>query len=118
MTTLPQPISRLSFLVRFVIAIVANILLYLGLTWGLYFAFGRGKENVPVVFGFFSVWLVAFILLVMCFIRFVVIARLTSIGINRWYALLILVPYVGVLFMLFLLFCPVDFARKNASQPD
>lgn len=37
----------------------------------------------------------------MCFIRFAVIARLASIGINRWFALLLLIPIVNCFFLLF-----------------
>jgi hypothetical protein len=44
--------------------------------------------------------------LIMCFIRFVVIARLVSIGASRWFAVLILIPIINLFFMLFLLLYP------------
>ena len=117
MSTLPRPIGRVAFLARFIIAIIAIPLLYVLFSWALWLTMGQGKENVPLVFLFFAMWLVAFLFLVMCFIRFVIIARLASIGMNRWYALLLLVPFVGLLFVLFLLFCPANYISHDCSAP-
>ena len=117
MNTLPEPIGRLAFLARFSVAIVANVLLYLLFVWALWFATGRDKENVSLVALLFGVWFVAFLFWVMCFIRFVIIARLVSIGMSRWSALLLLVPMVGFVFVLFLLFCPANKMPNQALQP-
>jgi uncharacterized membrane protein YhaH (DUF805 family) len=113
MTTLPQPIGRASFLGRLVLGVIASVAIYVAFTWALYFAIGRGHENVPVVFLFFGLWLVAFLFLVMCFVRFVIIARLTSMGASRWFALLLLVPYVSILFVLVLLFYPAKIEVRH-----
>src|SRR5580704_17235456 len=116
MNTLPQPIGRAVFLGRFILGVIASVALYLAFTWTLYFAIGRGHghEKVPVVFLLFGLWVVGFLFLVMCFVRFVIIARLASIGANRWFALLILVPYVSILFALALLFYPA----KTPVKPE
>ena len=115
MSTLPNPIGRLAFLGRLLVGIVASVALYLGFVWGMWFAIGRGRvpESVPVVFLCFGLWFVAFIFLAMCFVRFGIVARLASIGANRWLALLILIPYVSILFLLFLLFYPAKMEVKN-----
>ena len=106
MSTLPQPIGRAAFLGRLVLGVIASVAIYVAFTWALYYAIGRGHENVPVVFLFFGLWLVAFLFVVMCLVRFVIIARLASMGASRWFALLLLVPYVSILFVLVLLFYP------------
>jgi len=106
MRTLPQPIGRAAFLVRFILGVIASVAIYVAFAWALYFSIGRGHENVPVVFVLFGLWLVAFLFLVMCFVRFVIIARLASMGASRWLALLLLVPIVSILFVLVLLFYP------------
>jgi uncharacterized membrane protein YhaH (DUF805 family) len=116
MSTLPQPIGRAAFFGRFILGVIASVAIYVAFTWALYFAIGRGHENVPVVFLFFGLWLVAFLFLVMCFVRFVIIARLVSIGANRWFALLFLIPLVCQLFLLFLLFCPARRWPNNSLQ--
>ncbi len=115
MTTLPQPIGRAAFLGRLLVGIIASVSLYVGFTWALWFALGRGRvpENVPVVFLFFGLWLVAFIFLVMCFVRFVIVARLASMGASRWFALLLLIPYVSIIFVLVLLFYPAKIEVRH-----
>jgi uncharacterized membrane protein YhaH (DUF805 family) len=113
MSTLPQPIGRASFFGRFILGVIASVAIYVAFTWALYFAIGRGHENVPVVFVFFGLWLVAFLFLVMCFVRFVIIARLASIGASRWFALLLLVPFVSILFVLVLLFYPAKIEVRH-----
>jgi len=115
MTTLPQPIGRAAFLGRLLIGIIASVSLYVGFTWAQWFAIGRGRipENVPVVFLFFGFWLVAFIFLVMCFVRFVIVARLASMGACRWFALLLLIPYVSIIFVLVLLFYPAKIEVRH-----
>jgi hypothetical protein len=115
MSTLPQPIGRAAFLARFILGVIASVAIYVAFTWVLYFSYStvRGRENVPVVFLFFGLWLVAFLYLVMCFVRFVIIARLTSMGASRWFALLLLVPYVSILFVLVLLFYPAKIEVRH-----
>jgi hypothetical protein len=113
MTTLPQPIGRAAFLGRLILGVVASVAIYVAFTWALYFAIGRGHESVPAVFVFFGLWLVAFLFLVMCVIRFVIVARLASIGASRWFALLLLIPYVSILFVLVLLFYPAKMEVRD-----
>jgi uncharacterized membrane protein YhaH (DUF805 family) len=113
MTTLPQPIGRAAYLGRFVLGVIASVAIYVAFTWALYFSIGRGRENVPVVFLCFGLWLAAFIFLVMCFVRFVIVARLASMGASRWFALLLLIPYVSILFVLALLFYPAKIEVRH-----
>ena len=107
MNTLPRPIGRMTFLGRVIIGAIAWVAIYMAFVWAVWFATGRGKENVPVVFLFFGLWVVAILLVAMCFVRFVIIARLAAIGANRWFALLLLVPYLNFFFVLFLLVYPM-----------
>jgi hypothetical protein len=113
MTTLPQPIGRAAFLARFILGIIASVTIYVAFTWALYFAIGRDRENVPVVFLFFGLWLAAFLFLVLCYVRFAIIARLTSMGVSRWFALLLLIPYASILFVLVLLFYPAKIEVRH-----
>lgn len=113
MNRLPQPIGRAAFLGRFILGVIAYVAIYAAFTWALYFAIGRGQENVAVVFLFFGLWLTAFLFLVACFVRFVVVARLASIGANRWLALLILIPYINILFLFLLMVYPARIEVKN-----
>ena len=114
MTTLPKPIGRLAFLGRWLLAILGYFVLYVFLTWTLWLGIKGDNENIFFLVLPMILWLLAFLFLVMCFVRFAVIARLVSIGYNRWCALFLLVPLVNILFMLFLLFCP---ARKPPEPP-
>jgi hypothetical protein len=87
--------------------------IYVAFTWALYFSTGQGKENISVVVIFFGLWLAAFLFLVMCFVRFVIIARLVSMGASRWFALLLLIPYFNFFLILVLLFRPPKIKARD-----
>jgi phosphoglycerol transferase MdoB-like AlkP superfamily enzyme len=115
MTTLPKPIGRLAFLCRLLLGNLAVVGLYVGFNRALWFASGRGQEpeNGSVVLLFFGLWVVLLIFLIMCFVRFVIVARLVSIGVSRWLTFLVLSPYISFVFLLFLLCYPAKMEAKN-----
>lgn len=117
MTTLPQPIGRLVFLGRFVIAIIAFEVLNEFFIWVMFSSTRHGEEQVSLVFFTFAVWVILLLFLAMCFIRFAIIARLASIGLNRWFALLLLIPVVNFFFILFLLFKPALKPPEQIVEP-
>jgi hypothetical protein len=106
MNQLPKPIGRLNFLGRYILAAITIFASEIIFEWAYYFCAKSGKENLPAIFSFGAVFIVIFLFWFLCFIRFIIIARLVSIGLNRWYALLLLLPFVNFVFLLFLLFCP------------
>ena len=112
MNTLPRPIGRVEFLARWIAVGVVGRLLYELFSRALDFAEAHGTMMIAIGI----VGALLYVLLLVWVIRFVFIARLVSIGWNRWYVLLILVPFVQALFMLFLLFCPACKLR-NALEP-
>jgi uncharacterized membrane protein YhaH (DUF805 family) len=113
MKTHPKPIGRLAFIGRLLASIIASVGLYASYNWALWGIFRHGHENAPVVFLLLGLWIVAFLFLVACFIRFAVVTRLISIGVSQWLALLLLIPYLGALLLLFLLFYPAKTEVMN-----
>jgi hypothetical protein len=77
------------------------------------FAKSYGIQNEAVIISIVLVVILATIFVALCFIRYVIIARLVSLGWNRWSAMLILIPYINFIFSLVLLFYP---ARKIVSS--
>ena len=119
MNQLPKPIGRLNFLGRYILAAVTIFALEIIFEWAFYFCVKSGKENLAAIFSFGAVFVVIILFWFLCFIRFIIIARLVSIGLNRWYALLLLLPFANFVFLLFLLFCPADkFAQLQRVQTE
>ncbi len=116
MSTFPKPIGRAAFLGWFILGVIASMALQVSFRWALYFSTGRGKENLPVLTLLFGLWFVAFLFLVVCFVRFAIIPRLASTGTNRWVALLLLVPLANLLLVMFLLLCPAQKQPNTAPQ--
>jgi hypothetical protein len=92
------PIGRLAFLARyflaaFVIGVGAALL-------GFADSPHAGSLVVLLLGGIIEIFGLIYL------IRFTIFARLTSIGLSRWWILLLLVPLVNCVFFLYLLFCP------------
>jgi uncharacterized membrane protein YhaH (DUF805 family) len=101
----PRRIGRVSFLVRYVLfllaAVIASVLLKAG----------EGK----IVLLSLAILILLFALFY--FIRFILVARVRDTGLHTAFALLILVPLVNFLFVLVLLFVPADqFKKKDETQ--
>jgi hypothetical protein len=103
MTTLPKPIGRFEFLARCILASVAA-----DIGWEIILRSlqspARWSLSLEIAFGvlMFVLW-IAYLMWV---IRFVIIARLVSIGASRWYAPLMFVPLANLFFLIVLLFQP------------
>jgi uncharacterized membrane protein YhaH (DUF805 family) len=104
-------IGRLLFLGRYVVNFILLVILEAGLEIAI-----ENAQKYPGA-AIVSVIICALLILPLLyyFMRFLVLARLRSIGLSGWFGLLVLVPLINLAFLLFLLFCPPDsFAGKGA----
>jgi uncharacterized membrane protein YhaH (DUF805 family) len=112
MGKLSQPIGRVAFFIRLLITLIVFALLEP-------FADIESSNghvaaiNVVIFVG----WLVSFVFLLLCFVRYVLVTRLASIGLSRWYAALILIPLINSFFILFLLFYPARPVSGQVPEP-
>jgi len=97
------PIGRLAFLGRYLLALV---LFAIG---GLILAIANHKHNVlfMLLSGVFEIS--GFIYIV----GFTMFPRLVSVGLSRWFVLVLLIPVVNLLFVIFLLLCPAGWLMKK-----
>ena len=96
MNLFSTPIGRLAFLGRNVVALLPM------LVGGVIWAFAKPHHNVILML----VALVFEILGIVYLVGFTYFPRLVSIGLSKWFTLLLFIPYVGFVFLAFLLFCP------------
>lgn len=101
------PIGRLAFLARYFIAafVIGIGAALLGFTDSPH----AGSLVASLLGGIIEVF--GFIYLT----RFTIFARLTSIGLSRWWILLLFVPLVNFVFFLYLLLCPGGRFRRNVG---
>jgi uncharacterized membrane protein YhaH (DUF805 family) len=106
----PRNVGRISFVVRFVLFLVA---VWIG---ALLLTVGSGMEpGFPAV----AVHALAMIMLLvglLYFIRHGVVARLRDIGMHGLFMLLIFVPIVNIIFLLILAFFPKDCFKEQTSK--
>jgi uncharacterized membrane protein YhaH (DUF805 family) len=106
------PIGRLLFFVRYILTFGLIVMIKSLLEVTLYHAGPMDGTELVFIVGALVLPILPLLYYLM---RFVILARLRSIGLSGWFGLLILVPLVNLLFLLFLLFCPTDaFAGKRA----
>jgi len=106
-----ERIGRLVFLGRYAINLVLVVILEVILK----IAASSAQNNPGTSIGVVVVCALMILPLLYYFMRFIVIARLRSIGLSGWYGLLVLVPLLNFVFLLFLLACPADsFGEKGA----
>jgi uncharacterized membrane protein YhaH (DUF805 family) len=99
-----ERIGRLLFLGRYVINFALILVLQVILE-----VLVTSAQKYPAAMITGLVLCAVFILpLLYYFMRFIVMARLRSIGLSGWFGLLVLVPFINLAFLLFLLFCPAD----------
>jgi len=99
-----ERIGRLLFLGRYVIWLALILVLQVGLE----VAIASVQKYPAVAIGIGALCALLILPLLYYIMRFVVIARLRSIGLSGWYGLLILVPLLNFGFLLLLLACPAD----------
>lgn len=50
-------------------------------------------------------------------LKYIMFARLLSIGLSKWYTLILLIPLINLIFLLILLFCPEgQFVKKGKAD--
>ena len=103
MNIFSSPIGRLAFLGRYILAIVP---LAVG---GVVLGIGNQSHNVILMLLSLVLELLGFVYI----IGFTMFPRLVSVGMSKWFTLLLFVPFVNLLFVLFLLFCPAGKFIKN-----
>ncbi len=103
MNIFSSPIGRLAFLGRYILATVP--LMVGGVIVGI------GNQNQNVMLMLLSLVLEVFGLVYI--IGFTMFPRLVSVGMSKWFTLLLFVPLVNLAFVLFLLFCPAGKFIKN-----
>jgi hypothetical protein len=103
MNIFSSPIGRLAFLGRYILAIVP--LAVGGVVLGI------GNQNQNVILMLLS--LVLEVSGLIYIIGFTMFPRLVSVGMSKWFTLLLFVPIVNLFFVLFLLFCPAGKFIKN-----
>lgn len=77
--------------------------------YGYGYGYGYGDAGLGALFGALGVWLFVYIVLALVFLPAsitVMIRRLHDIGMSGWFYLLILVPYIGGIFLLVCAFIP------------
>lgn len=97
------PIGRLAFLGRYFLAVV---LLAIG---GLILGIANRNHNVFLMLLSGLLEISGFIYI----IGFTMFPRLLSVGLSRWFVLVLLIPVVNLLFMIFLLLCPAGWLIKK-----
>lgn len=103
MNIFSSPIGRLAFLGRYFLALVL-----MGVGGAI---LGIANQNQNVILMLVSIALeVPGIIYIIGFTMF---PRLVSVGMSKWFTLLLFVPFVNLLFVLFLLFCPAGKFVKN-----
>ena len=98
------PIGRLAFLGRYILSIMLMI----------FGAFGTDSPNTNV----FLMLLVSVLFFVgaIYMVCFAIIPRLVSVGLSKWFALLVLIPPIYPLLFLFLIFCPAgQFVKHDTA---
>jgi hypothetical protein len=122
-----SPVGRLVFLCRFLIVLFCSISLQIGAHRLLILLLLSDLAEAPDVHPLFShSWLSFLIyaslvpaLLGAAYMIFAVaIPRLVSIGISKWFAPLLFVPYARYLFLLFLLFCPPQAFHRRLREEE
>ena len=103
MNIFSSPIGRLAFLGRYILALVP--LAVGGVVLGI------GNQNQNVILMLLSLALEVSGLVYI--IGFAMFPRLASVGMSKWFTLLLFVPFVNFLFVLFLSFCPAGKFIKN-----
>lgn len=96
MNMFSSPIGRLSFLARYILSVVP---LAVG---GVLLSFGNQSHNVFLLLLSLVFEVLGFVYI----IGFTLFPRLVSVGLSKWFAFLLFVPFLNFLFVLFLLFCP------------
>lgn len=119
MSTLPQPIGRLIFLARFVWFTVVLVFAEAIVMGAMMVASSFPTSPTDTILFILNIIIFygIFIFLLMCIVRFAIIARLVSIGANRWWAVLIIVPLVNFIFLIWLLACPAGTKADVIPEP-
>jgi uncharacterized membrane protein YhaH (DUF805 family) len=108
MNIFSSPIGRLAFLGRYILALV---LLGVG---GASLSIVVESQNAMLVPFLMPLVLVFGLLGLVYMVGFALFPRLVSVGLSKWFALLLFVPPVSLPFVLFLLFCPAGrFSRHD-----
>ena len=95
-----SPIGRVAFFGRYILGIVP-----LGVG-GAILSIAMESQGPFVKLLLLLLALVLEVLGLVYIIGFTIFPRLASIGLSKWFTLLVFVPLVNVFFALFLLFCP------------
>jgi len=98
-----SPIGRLAFLGRHILFLV------LAFISGLLFGVADLHESAILIL----LAVVPMLLGTVYFIVFGILPRLASVGLSRWFVLVLCVPVANGLFLLFLLFCPAEWLIKH-----
>ena len=105
----PKRIGRVSFLVRFILFLVAATVAAVLVSLGWVQA-GVGNVVLPLL----AVLILLFTLFY--FIRYALIARVRDLGLHAVFTLLIFIPLFNFLFLLALLFFPADKFKKSDGK--
>jgi uncharacterized protein (DUF486 family) len=103
-TLFSTPIGGLALFVRYVLASVAAG------TGGIILSVAKANWLLMLLGGLLEVLALIYLL------RFAVFARLASVGLSRWFALLLIVPIVSFVFLWSLLFCPAGRYIRDAGD--
>jgi hypothetical protein len=103
MSLFSSPIGRLEYLGRQIFGAVLFVI-----AWLLMALANRHESLVLVILALIPLFLTSFYIVV-----FAVFPRLESIGLSRWFTLVLFIPVAGILFHVFLQFCPAGWLMKN-----
>lgn len=103
MNLFSSPIGRLAFLGRYFLALVPMAV------GGAILGVANQHQNVILIL----LSLVLEVLGIVYIIGYSIFPRVVSVGISNWFTLLLFVPFVNLLFVLFLLFCPAGQFMKH-----
>ena len=105
MSLFSTPIGRLTFLGRNIVALLPLVV------GGFILAFAKPHHNALLML----LALVFEVLGIIYIVVFTYFPRLVSIGLSKWFTLLLFIPYVGFIFLAFALFCPAGKFVKHEN---
>jgi uncharacterized membrane protein YhaH (DUF805 family) len=104
----PARIARVSFLIRYIIFLVAAVIASVMLDFS-----DHVSSGAKIAFAGGAVVLLVFLLVAL--FRSILIPRIRDMGLHPAWSLLILVPFINFIFVLALLFVPTDAFAKQSN---
>ena len=112
----PRHVTRLSFLCRYVLWVVAAAIFCALLKVTLVLASQPGPKNIAALLVAELCLLAVVVYLLYYGLRYVILPRIRDAGMHGAFALLIFVPLINILFLLCLLFAPTGTVGKKGNQ--